>query len=89
MIRVRTLFNLGSGSYLILEITGQKGSKRSQSGAFRDFREKLTLDFFLSERGSHGPQCVCRVWSPGKIWFSRYGVKRGQTGVSKSLRLFF
>ena len=42
---------------------------------FRLFLENCSLDFanFLSEWGPYGPSSVCQVWSPGKIWFSRYG----------------
>ena len=42
---------------------------------FRLFLENLLLDFanFLSEWGFYGTRCVCKVWRPEKIWFSRYG----------------
>ena len=52
---------------------------------FRLFLENCSLDFanFLSEWGPYGPSSVCQVWSPGKIWFSRYGAISGQNGVKK------
>ena len=66
---------------------------------FRLFLENFSLDFanFLPEWGSYCTRRVCKVWSPAKIWFSRYGAKRGQKGVkmelfgifSKILHLFF
>ena len=42
---------------------------------FLHFLQKSSLDFDIlwSERGSYGTWSVCQVWSPGKIWFSRYG----------------
>ena len=42
---------------------------------FRLFLENFSLDFanFLSEWGFYGTRCVCKVWRPEKIWFSRYG----------------
>ena len=49
---------------------------------FRVFLEnfKTVLGFFLSKGGPYGPSSVCQVWSPGKIWFSRYGAKRVSNG---------
>ena len=49
---------------------------------FRLFLENCSLDFanFLSEWGPYGPSSVCQATSPGKIWFSRYGAKRGSNG---------
>ena len=46
-----------------------------KKGLFSNFLEKLSLDFALarSAKGPYGPSSVCQVWSPGKIWFSRYG----------------
>ena len=42
---------------------------------FRGFLENFmtVLVLFLSKGGPYGPSSVCQVWSPGKIWFSRYG----------------
>ena len=50
-------------------------AKRGQKSLFRKFLENGSNDFvtFLSKRGSYGTLCVCKVWSPAKIWFSRYG----------------
>ena len=41
---------------------------------FRLFLENCSLDFaiLLSEWGSYCSRHVCKVWSPAKIWFSRY-----------------
>ena len=52
---------------------------------FPVFLKNCSLDFanFLSEWGPYGPSSVCQVWSPGKIWFSRYGAISGQNGVKK------
>ena len=51
---------------------GQKGVKKK---LFWEFLENGSNDFvnFQSERGSYGTLCVNKVWSPEKIWFSRYG----------------
>ena len=51
------------------------GPKVVKKGLFLNFLKKLSLDFVLvwSAKGPYGPSNVCQVWSPGKIWFSRYG----------------
>ena len=56
------------------------GTKVVKKGLFLNFLKKLSLDFVLvwSAKGPYGPSSVCQVWSPGKIWFSRYGAKIGQ-----------
>ena len=52
---------------------------------FRGFLENFmtVLRLFLSKGGPYGPSSVCQVWSPGKIWFSRFWAKSGQNGVEK------
>jgi len=58
---------------------------------FRLFLENFSLDFanFLSEWGPYGPSSVCQVWSPGKIWFSRYGaICDPEKAPKKLFRLF-
>ena len=55
------------------------GSKGAKNGAFRLYLQRISSDAskFGVERGSYGTRYVSKVWSPGKIRFSRYGVQRG------------
>ena len=67
---------------------GQKGVKNE---VFRHFLGNGSFDFvfFPTERRYYSITYVCQVTSPGKIWFSRYGAKRGSkwgfSGFSQKL----
>ena len=56
---------------------GQKGVK---NGVFRHFLKNKSKDFarFHREGRSYSDTYVYQISCSGKIWFSRYGAKRGQ-----------
>ena len=55
------------------------GSNGVQNGVFREFLEKYALDFNDCRAGRvfYNTSYVCKVLDSAKIWFMRYGVKRG------------
>ena len=67
---------------------GEKGVKNE---VFRDFLGNGSLDFvfFRTEGRYYIITYVYQATSPGKIWFSRYGAKRGQTGVKIGFFVIF
>ena len=74
-----------NGAFMVLDVCGKNGGKKKSGSLdmrplvtpkrlFRLFLANFLLDFanFLSEWG-FGTWCACKVKSPVKIWFSRYG----------------
>ena len=55
------------------------------------FLENFSLDFtnYLSELGFYGTQCVCKVWRPEKIWFSRYGANSDPEKALSAVSCYF
>ena len=61
---------------IVPEIMGKKG----QNGGFRDFFENDSNDFvhYLREKRQYNIRHVCKVSSPGKLQFLKYGIKGGK-----------